>query len=65
MNTHISGNTKDAPQLRIHQDQETASEIEVRMDLEQERKQLLEQAEAEEFWAGRNLAMRHSARKAA
>jgi hypothetical protein len=65
MKTHVSGNTNDAPQLRILQDPEAESGIEVRVDLEQERKKLLEQVEAEEFWAGRNLAMRHSARKAA
>ncbi|HEY4760645.1 MAG TPA: hypothetical protein VIH42_08705 [Thermoguttaceae bacterium] len=56
---------KDSPQLRVVQASEEAAAEDLQVDLEKERKTLAEQAEAEEFWAGRNLAGRNSARRAA
>lgn len=56
---------KDFPLLNIIAGPENMPADDVQVDLEEERKIIQEQAEAEEFWAGRNLAGRNSARKAA
>ncbi|MGD0382818.1 MAG: hypothetical protein ABSA77_04790 [Thermoguttaceae bacterium] len=65
MNHNLPKIDKNLPQLSIIEGPEIASSAEVQVDLEEERKQLMKQAEAEEFWAGRNLAARNSARRAA
>jgi hypothetical protein len=51
--------------LRIIDGPEAASSNECQMTLFEARKLSSEQAEIEEFWAGRNLAARMSARRAA
>lgn len=53
------------PQLSVIDGQDVESSYETQVNLEDERKQVKEQAEAEEFWAGRNLAARNSTRRAA
>jgi hypothetical protein len=53
------------PQLSVIDGPEIATSDELQVDLEEQRRQLREQAEAEEFWAGRNLAARNSTRRAA
>jgi hypothetical protein len=65
MNYNLPKIDNKFPQLSIIDGPEIASSDEVQVDLEEERKQLMEQAEAEEFWAGRNLAARNSTRRAA
>ncbi len=50
-----------APPLRVHREEEPAATV----NCEQERDIRQEQQAAEEFWAGRNHAMRQSARVAA
>jgi hypothetical protein len=57
--------SKNNPQLRIFKGLENALSDEVQVKLEEERKQLKDQKETEEFWAGRNLAGRNSTRWAA
>jgi len=57
--------SKNNPQLCIFKGQENAISDEVRVELEEERKQAEEQKEVEDFWAGRNLAGRNSTRWAA
>ncbi len=56
---------KNHPQLHLVERPELAPDDLPPADLEAERKLLKEQVEAEEFWAGRNLAGRNSARWAA
>jgi hypothetical protein len=65
MNYNLPEITKAIPQLHLIDGPEIASSDEFQVDLEEQRKQLKKQAEAEEFWAGRNLAARNSARRAA
>jgi hypothetical protein len=65
MNYSLPRAGNDYPQLSVIDGPEVATSDEYQMDLEEERKQLIAQAEAEEFWAGRNLASRNSTRKAA
>ena len=57
--------SKNNPQLRISKGLENAVSDEVQVELDEERRQLNEQKETEDFWAGRNLAGRNSTRKAA
>ncbi len=57
--------SKNNPQLRIFKGQENALSDEAQVELEEERKQLRELKETEDFWAGRNLAGRNSTRWAA
>jgi hypothetical protein len=52
---------KQVPLLRIHREEEPAAA----MNYEEEREKRRQQLAAEEFWAGRNHAMRQSARVAA
>jgi hypothetical protein len=56
---------KDYPTLRVVEALDNALFEDIQVDLEEERKALEEQARAEEFWAGRNLAKRNSTRRAA
>ena len=65
MDSHAPENCKDTPQLRVVQDPEAPPAEEPQVDLEEERKKLKEQAEIEDFWAGRNLADRIPTRRAA
>jgi hypothetical protein len=65
MNYNLPNISKVVPQLSVIDGPDVASSDELQMDLEEERKQLREQAEVEEFWAGRNLAARNSTRRAA
>jgi hypothetical protein len=65
MNYNLPEISKVIPQLNLVDGPEIASSDEFQLDLEEQRKQLREQAEAEEYWAGRNLAARNSARRAA
>jgi hypothetical protein len=65
MNYNLPEISKVIPQLNLIDGPEIASSDEFQLDLEEQRKQLREKAEAEEFWAGRNLAARNSARRAA
>jgi hypothetical protein len=65
MNYNLPEISKVIPQLNLIDGPEIASSDEFQLDLEEQRKQLREQADAEEFWAGRNLAARNSARRAA
>jgi hypothetical protein len=65
MNYNLPKIDNNFPQLSIIDGPEIASSDELQVDLEEERKQLMEQAETEEFWAGRNLAARNSTRCAA
>jgi len=51
--------------LRIVEGPETPLIDELAVDIEDQRKHVREQAEVEEFWAGRNLASRISTRRAA
>ncbi len=53
------------PQLSVIDGPDIESSPETQVNLEEQRKQLKDQAEAEEFWAGRNLAARNSTRRAA
>jgi hypothetical protein len=55
----------DHPPLRLVERPELTPDDLPAADLEEERRLLREQVEAEEFWAGRNLAGRNSARWAA
>jgi hypothetical protein len=57
--------SKNNPQLRIFKGLENALSDEVQVEMDEERRQLKEQTETEEFWAGRNLAGRNSTRWAA
>jgi hypothetical protein len=59
--TPICEPPKREPLLRIHQEEEPA----VALNCEEERERRQQQTAAEEFWAGRNHAMRQSARVAA
>jgi len=65
MNYNLPKNYEHFPQLHITNGPDIAPSDELQVDLEEERKLLKEQAEAEEFWAGRNLAARNSTRRAA
>ena len=65
MNNDVPVTDKDSPLLNIVEGPENVPSVEVQVDLEEQRKQIQEQKEAEEFWAGRNLAGRKSTRKAA
>ncbi|MGA2797087.1 MAG: hypothetical protein ABSE63_05890 [Thermoguttaceae bacterium] len=65
MKYNLPGISKDLPQLGIIDGSDIVSFDELPVNLEEERKQLKEQAKAEEFWAGRSLASRNSTRRAA
>jgi hypothetical protein len=65
MNYNLPKISKVIPQLNVIDGPDIASSDEFQVDLTEQRKQLKEQAEAEEFWAGRNLAARNSTRRAA
>ena len=65
MNYNLPKITKVIPLFNVIDGPDVASSHEFQVDLEEQRKQLKEQAEVEEFWAGRNLAARNSARRAA
>jgi hypothetical protein len=57
--------SNDSLQLRLVTDSEGTLSDEVQVDLAEERNNIEKLAEAEEFWAGRNLAGRNSTRWAA
>jgi hypothetical protein len=57
--------SKNYPHLRIFKKLENSLSDEVQVELEEERKQIKQQKETEQFWAGRNLAGRNSTRWAA
>jgi hypothetical protein len=59
--THTCQPPKRAPQLRIYREEEPATAL----NCEEEREKREQRNAAEEFWAGRNHAMRQSARVAA
>ncbi len=61
MDNHLLKTNDTTPQLRVVQDADQAPIAEEPVNLEEERKKLEEQAETEDFWAGRNLAGRNSA----
>ena len=65
MNYNLPKNYDFFPQLSVTDGPDIASSDELQVDLEEQRKQLKEQAEAEEFWAGRSLATRNSTRQVA
>jgi hypothetical protein len=65
MNHHATKDENNTPQLRVADTEESAPFDEAQTDLQEVRKHLREQAEAEEFWAGRNLAGRIPTRRAA
>jgi len=65
MNSNLPEIDKSFPLLNIVEGPENTPSDEVQVDLDEERKHLEEQTEAEEFWAGRNLAARNSTRRAA
>ncbi|MGA2797584.1 MAG: hypothetical protein ABSE63_08410 [Thermoguttaceae bacterium] len=65
MNYNLPKITKVIPLLNVIDGPDIASSDELQVDLDLRRKQLEEQAEVEEFWAGRNLAARNSTRRAA
>jgi hypothetical protein len=65
MNYNLPEISKVIPQLNVIDGPDIASSDEYQVDLEEQRKQLKEKAEVEEFWAGRNLAARNSTRRAA
>ena len=65
MNYNLPKISKVIPQLSVIDGPDIASSDELQVDLTEQRKQLNERAEAEEFWAGRNLAARNSTRRAA
>ncbi|MBN2579109.1 MAG: hypothetical protein JXB10_08970 [Pirellulales bacterium] len=54
-----------SPVLRIHEESEKEAPVPEFMELEDQRKHIEDQAQAEKFWAGRNLGDRKSARIAA
>ena len=55
----------DIPRLSVIDGEDTDPSHVGQANLEERRKQIEKQAEAEEFWAGRNLAARNSTRRAA
>jgi hypothetical protein len=55
----------EVPQLNVIDGPDMAASDDLQVILEEQRKHLEEQAEVEEFWAGRNLAARNSTRRAA
>jgi hypothetical protein len=59
------GASKIYPRLCIDEEPENSLLGEIQVDIEEERMALEEQARAEDFWAGRNLAGRNSTRHAA
>jgi hypothetical protein len=65
MKNNLPESNKDTPRLSLVQEPEEASAEMEPVNLENERKILEEQEESEDYWAGRNLARRNSARKAA
>ena len=65
MNYNLPNIGKVIPQFNVIDGPDIASADEFQADFEEQRKQLKEQAEVEEFWAGRNLAARNSTRRAA
>jgi hypothetical protein len=65
MNYNLPEISKVIPQLNVIDGPDIATSDEYQVDLEEQRKQLKEKAEVEEFWAGRNLAARNSTRRAA
>jgi hypothetical protein len=65
MNTNIPEASKAILHLHIFDRLDLLPSDEIQVDLEEERKQLQEQEAVEEYWAGRNLAMRNSTRRAA
>ena len=65
MNYNLPKINKVIPQLSVIDGPDIASSDELKVDFEKQRKQLKEQAEVEEYWAGRNLAARNSTRRAA
>ncbi len=65
MNHNLPKIDENLPQLNVIDGPDVASSDEVQVDLEEKRRLLEEQAEAEEFWAGRNLAAQNSTRRAA
>ena len=65
MNHNLPEAKTDSTQLHIIQGPDETPVDEFQVVLEEERKLIDEQAKAEEFWAGRNLAGRNSTRKAA
>jgi hypothetical protein len=65
MKTHVPALEGTPPILRIHrppEEEATAAEI---VELDDQRQHIEEQTRKEEFWAGRNLGKRKSARIAA
>jgi hypothetical protein len=65
MKYNMPENSKVYPKIHIVEELENTRSDDINVDLNQERKHLQEQKEAEEFWAGRNLADRNSTRWAA
>jgi hypothetical protein len=59
--THASQPSESALELRIHREEAPVAAL----NCEEEREKREQQNAAEEFWAGRNHAMRQSARVAA
>jgi hypothetical protein len=65
MNYNLPKINEDYPQFGVINGQDKADPDEVQVDLDEQRRQLKKRVEAEEFWAGRNLAARISSRRAA
>jgi len=65
MKYNMPEGSKNYPQIHIIEELGNTPSDEILVDLEEERKHLEEQKEAEKFWAGRNLARRNSTRCAA
>jgi hypothetical protein len=65
MKTHTPAFENAMPKLRIHEPtEEEAASVET-VELEDQRQKIKDQTQAEDFWAGRNLGDRKSARIAA
>jgi hypothetical protein len=65
MKTQIPAFDGAAPMLRIYEPpEEEAASVEI-VEFEDHREKIMDQTRTEEFWAGRNLGDRKSARAAA
>jgi hypothetical protein len=65
MKTHVPAREGTPPALQIHQPPEVEATAEEIVELDDQRQHLEEQTRKEDFWAGRNLGNRKSARIAA
>jgi hypothetical protein len=65
MNNDIPEARNDFSHLHLYIGPDNSPSDEIKVDLNEERRHLEEQAEVETYWAGRNLAERHSTRLAA